>query len=129
MAINPTLSAGFQFVRGRLAVSVQAPHERPCRAFALGRPIKHGKTIPMQKMPKGDVEKFVRSWVSANVNHVPGLENLEAEIERLCAKLTRDARVERISGGELDKTLGNIDDFLTAEYQKIHEPEAGFRDA
>jgi hypothetical protein len=85
--------------------------------------------IPAQKMLKATIEKFVRSWVSANINNVPELQNSEAEIDRLSAKLTRDARVERISGGDLHRTLGNIDDYLTAECEKMRGPEMGLRDA
>jgi hypothetical protein len=61
--------------------------------------------------------EFARGWVSANVANVPGLEDLPREIERLACLMTSDARDAGISGGEIDRAVGDIDDFLTRAYE------------
>ncbi|HEY4078925.1 MAG TPA: hypothetical protein VGM26_18495 [Rhizomicrobium sp.] len=61
--------------------------------------------------------KFVEGWVSANVTNVPGLEDLPREIERLACLMTADARDAGISGGEIDRAVGDIDEFLTRAYE------------
>ena len=83
----------------------------------------------MPKLLPEDIEKFVKCWVLANVHYVPGLAKLECEIDRLSAELTGDARENGISGRDVHKTLGDIDDYLTREYEKMRDPEAGFCDA
>ena len=50
---------------------------------------------------------------------VPGLTNLPSEVDRLAASLTGDARAEGISGGDLNRALGDIDDYLTGQYEQI----------
>jgi hypothetical protein len=67
---------------------------------------------------KSDIENFVKSWVAQNVHSVKGLSNLPSEVDRLAASLTGDARVEGISGGDLNRTVGDIDDYLTAQYEQ-----------
>ena len=61
--------------------------------------------------------KFVAEWVSANVTNVPGLEDLSREIERLACLITADAREIGISGGDIDRAVGDIDEFLTRAYE------------
>jgi len=75
------------------------------------------------------IQQFVRAWPSENVHPIPGLEDLPREVRRLAAKMIADARICGIGEDELMKSLGDIDDFLTHEYEKIHDPELGFRDA
>ena len=69
--------------------------------------------------PKTDIETFVSSWVAQNVRTVKGLSNLPLEVDRLAARLTGDARAEGISGGDLHRAVGDIDDYLTAQYQQV----------
>ena len=66
-----------------------------------------------------DVENFVKAWVAENVRSVPGLANLPSEVDRLAASLTGDAREEGISGGDIHLALGDIDDYLTEQYQAL----------
>jgi hypothetical protein len=65
-----------------------------------------------------DVETFVNSWVAHNVRSMHNLSNIPSEIDRLAAGLTGAARAEGISGGELNRVLGDIDDYLTEQFQK-----------
>jgi hypothetical protein len=67
---------------------------------------------------KATVETFVNSWVAQNVRSVPGLSNLPSEVDRLASSLTSDARAEGISGGDLNRALGDIDDYLTGQYEQ-----------
>ena len=69
---------------------------------------------------KAAIESFVEAWVARNVRLVAG-GNPVAVVDGLAASLTRDARAEGISGGELHRTLGDIDDFLTQRYQGLSE--------
>jgi len=75
------------------------------------------------------IEKFAKQWVIANVRKVPGLVDLLYEVDRLCAKITADARANGISGLELARSVGDIDDFLTIAYDQAPEPEMTFRDS
>ncbi|MBA2589435.1 MAG: hypothetical protein H0U98_12515 [Alphaproteobacteria bacterium] len=68
---------------------------------------------------KDAVETFVTLWVAENVRSVPGLTNLPPEVDRLASSLTADARIEGISGGDLNRALGDIDDYLTGQYEQI----------
>jgi hypothetical protein len=61
--------------------------------------------------------KFAEGWVSANVTNVPGLEDLPREIERLACLMTADARESGISGGDIDRAVGDLDDYLTRAYE------------
>jgi hypothetical protein len=67
---------------------------------------------------KTDVETFVADWVAKNVQGMTGLAALPAEVDRLAANLTGDARAEGISGGELNRVFGDIDDYLNAQCQQ-----------
>jgi len=42
-------------------------------------------------------------------------------VDGLAASLTGDARAEGISGGELYRVLGDIDDFLAQRYQTLSQ--------
>jgi hypothetical protein len=69
---------------------------------------------------KAAIETFVRSWVAENLHNVPGLATLPiSEVDRLAASLTGDARAEGISGGDINRALGDIDEFLTDQYQLL----------
>ncbi|MEJ1968969.1 MAG: hypothetical protein WDN03_10135 [Rhizomicrobium sp.] len=70
-------------------------------------------------MTSNDVETFVKTWVAENVQAIQGTEDLPREVGRLAAKMTGDARMHGIGGNDLAKSVGDIDDFLTAEYAKI----------
>jgi len=72
-------------------------------------------------MPKNsiDIESFVTDWVAQHVRRVPGLASVPAEMDRLAADLTRDARARGISGRELARTLGDIDDYLAGQYSRV----------
>jgi len=72
----------------------------------------------MRQRSKTDIETFVTGWVAANVRNIPGLSNVTPEVDRLAASLTGDARAEGISGGDIHKALGDIDEYLTEQYQQ-----------
>jgi len=66
-----------------------------------------------------DIENFVQGWVAQNVRSVPGLASVPVEMDRLAADLTSAARARGISGRELHRTVGDIDDYLTEQYQRV----------
>ena len=68
---------------------------------------------------KSDIENFVADWVERNVHSVRNLPNLPSEVDRLAAALTGAARAKGISGSDLHRTLGDIDDYLTEQYLKV----------
>ena len=72
-------------------------------------------------MPKNiiDVESFVAAWVAENVHRVVGLASVPSEMDRLAADITRAARARGISGRELNRTVGDIDDYLAEQYQRV----------
>jgi hypothetical protein len=74
------------------------------------------------------IEKFAKQWVIANVRKTPGID-LSYEVDRLSAKITADARADGISGLELARSVGDIDDFLTIAYDQAPEPETTLRDS
>ena len=65
-----------------------------------------------------DIESFVADWVAKNVRQLTGLASVPVEIDRLAAELTRAARAHGISGRELNRALGDIDDYLTEQYSR-----------
>ena len=67
---------------------------------------------------KGDVESFVKSWVDGNVRPWSGCD-IRMEADRLAAALTSDARRQGISGRDLHGALGDIDDYLTVQCQRV----------
>ena len=72
----------------------------------------------MRQQSKTDIETFVKAWVAANVRGIPGLANVTPEVDRLAARLTSDARAQGISGSDIHKALGDIDEYLTDQYQQ-----------
>ncbi len=66
---------------------------------------------------KTDIESFVNSWVAHNVRVTPPAALIQ-EVDRLAARLTGDAREHGISGGDINRALGDIDDYLTG---RIHD--------
>lgn len=62
------------------------------------------------------IESFVEAWVARNVRVVVGGNPLLV-VDGLAASLTCDARAHGISGGDLYRALGDIDDFLALRYQ------------
>lgn len=72
----------------------------------------------MRQRSKTDIETFVKGWVAMNVRNIPGLSNVTPEVDRLAARLTGDARAEGISGGDIHQALGDIDDYLTGQYEQ-----------
>ena len=68
--------------------------------------------------PKKDVQNFVISWVAQNVRAVKGTSNVPYEVNRLAASMTGDAREHGISGGDLHGVVGDIDDYLTEQYEQ-----------
>jgi hypothetical protein len=80
----------------------------------------------MTKSPHGQLSErtdkagnFIRDWISSNVYNVPGMADLPREIERLAAQITSDARLAEISGGDLARAVGDIDDYLTGAYENL----------
>ena len=67
---------------------------------------------------KTTVETFVNGWVAQNVRSVPNLANVPSEVDRLASSLTFDARANGISGGDINRAVGNIDDYLTGQYEQ-----------
>ena len=67
---------------------------------------------------KSEIEAFVRDWVARNVHLVPEL-TLPTEVDKWASDLTGDARAQGISGSDLNKTFGDIDDYLTGQHQQI----------
>ena len=64
-----------------------------------------------------DIETFVKNWVAENVRGVKG--SVPTEVDRLAAALTGAARAEGISGGDLNRALGDLDDYLTEQYRQV----------
>lgn len=71
---------------------------------------------------KADIESFVNDWVACHVRVLPRHANLLQEVDRLAASLTGDARAQGISGGDINRTLGNIDDYLTDRIRAAGDP-------
>lgn len=61
--------------------------------------------------------KFVRDWILSNINNVPDAGELPREIDRMACQMTADAREQGIRGGDIVRAVGDIDDFLAAEYE------------
>ena len=72
-------------------------------------------------MPKStsDIESFVKGWVAENVRQLSGLASIPSEMDRLAAELTRGARAHGISGRDLHRAIGDIDDYLAEEYRRV----------
>lgn len=83
----------------------------------------------MTMQTRADVENFVNSWVARHVRAIPRLAgSLPQEVDRLAAHLTSDARAHGISGGDINRALGDIDDYLTGRINEAGDlplPETG----
>ncbi len=69
-------------------------------------------------LPTTEIQSFVTDWVTLNVRSIKGLSSISGEVNRLAAGMTSDARVLGISGGDLHRTIGDIDDYLTERYEQ-----------
>jgi len=67
----------------------------------------------MSKRSTAEIESFVQQWLARHLPGVTDAPNLAAEVDRLAAHLTGDARANGISGGEIHSVLGDIDDYLS----------------
>ena len=74
---------------------------------------------------KAEVEAFAKTWVESHVRVVPRLASLATEVDRLAANITSDARTRGISGGDLNLALGDLDDYLTGQYQQMADVPGG----
>jgi hypothetical protein len=61
-----------------------------------------------------DIERFVQQWLARHLPTGSAPANLALEVDRLAAQLTGDARASGITGGEIHRALGDIDDYLAA---------------
>lgn len=61
---------------------------------------------------------FVQEWVSSSVNGMSDVQDIARETDRLASQITSDARSFDISGTDIARAVGNIDDYLTSELQK-----------
>ena len=68
-----------------------------------------------------DIESFVNDWVARNIHGLPRRANLLQELDRLAASLTGDARAHGISGGDINRALGDIDDYLAGQIDAAGE--------
>lgn len=59
-----------------------------------------------------DIESFIGEWLAENTP-VQRPENLPLAVDLLAARLTGDARARGISGGDLHRAFGDIDNYLT----------------
>jgi hypothetical protein len=66
-------------------------------------------------LTNSQIEAFVADWMACNVSHQRNPPDRPGDIDRLAAGLTGAARAQGISGGDLHRLLGDIDDYLTAE--------------
>ena len=73
--------------------------------------------------PKAEIENFASNWVAQNIRGVSRSANLPHELDSLAAWLTRDARSQGISGSDLNRAVGDIDDYLTE--QILRQPKTG----
>jgi hypothetical protein len=61
--------------------------------------------------------KFAREWILSNINNVPDVDDLPREIDRMACQMTADAREQGIRGGDIVRAVGDIDNFLAADYE------------
>jgi hypothetical protein len=57
--------------------------------------------------------------VAQHVRALPGPANVPAEVDRLAAGLTGDARAQGISGGDIHRAIGDLDDYLTRHCEAL----------
>jgi hypothetical protein len=68
-----------------------------------------------------DIKSFVNNWVALHVRVMPPQASLVQEVDRLAAGLTGDAREHGISGGDINRALGDIDEYLTGRLNAVGE--------
>ncbi len=78
---------------------------------------KRPENSPQNAAQAEKIENFAQDWILSNVANVPDLPDLAREVDRLASKMTADARQAGISGGELARAVGDIDEYLTREYE------------
>jgi hypothetical protein len=61
---------------------------------------------------------FVQEWISSHLTGGPDLPDMARETDRLASMMTGDARSHGISGADIFRAIGNIDDYLTSELEK-----------
>lgn len=74
---------------------------------------------------RNENEAKFQHWIQSNVHNVPGLEDLDEEVDRLRQKLEHDLAADL---PEIEAEVGDLDDALRAAYEAIHDPELGFKD-
>ena len=72
-------------------------------------------------------DKFVTDWVFDNV-HNNSLASFQDEIERLVAKLKKDAAGAGIGGAELDETFGDVQQSFQKKERRSNENGLAGRD-
>ena len=70
---------------------------------------------------RDDVIFFAESWVSRNLQAISDPARLQTEVGSWAAQMTGDARQLGIGGRDLATCLGDLDDYLTAQYQRLPE--------
>ena len=68
--------------------------------------------------PKAEIETFASDWVAQNLRGLSTSTSLPHELDSLAAHLTRDARAQGISGSDLNRAVGDIDDYLTEQIRR-----------
>ena len=71
------------------------------------------------------VRIFAEGWVSRNLQAISDPARLQSEVGCWAAQMTADARQEGIAGRDLAKCLGDLDDYLTAQYHQFRETGDG----
>ena len=67
------------------------------------------------------VRVFAGDWVSQNLQAISSPARLEFQVDCWAAQMTADARRQGIAGGDLARCLGDLDDYLTAQYYLLPE--------
>lgn len=67
---------------------------------------------------KAEIESFAGNWVAENIRGASRSADLPHELDSLAAWLTRDARSQGISGSELNRAVGDIDDYLSEHIRR-----------
>jgi hypothetical protein len=76
------------------------------------------KTSEKMRHQAEKARTFVQHWVLSNMNSTPDVRDIAREADRLASLMTGDARSFDISGVDIARAVGNIDDYLTAELEK-----------
>ncbi len=75
--------------------------------------------------PETEIRTFVTDWVALKVRNVNGLSNISGEVDRLAACMTGEARTLGISGSDLHRIVGDIDDYLNEQYRRVASQPGG----